>query len=452
MLWTSQSAPSGCFTALALACGLIWLAPARVAAQTPAICGTGAPESWIAACGAIIDNARESTQNQVRALKFRGLAYYRGGDIARAVADFTAATTLAPDDPEGWINLGMMRQTRGDFDGAIADYDKAIALDSASWVAHVNRGNALRLKRDPAAAITEYNVALGFKPDLASALRGRAMARQMQGDLGGAIADATAALQIEPRDAEALVTRGNAFRLRGDAGSALADYEAATVADPSHASAWLDRGAVLMEQGNLARAIESFDKTIALNPNSVEAYNNRGAAESQNGDFTHAAADLDTALRLGPTYEGAYGNRGFVRLALGDFAGAAADFGTLASREPGDPYRVLWRHLARMRAGLADEGFAREAAAAGAGPWPGPLLALFAGSLAPERIMAMEAEVAPAERTERRCEIVFYVGEYALAKNDRAAAAPLMREAAASCPVGFLERAGALGELKRLQP
>jgi tetratricopeptide (TPR) repeat protein len=437
---------------LALACGLAWLAAAPAFAQAPALCGTGAPESWIAACGSIIDSARESTQNRVRALKFRGLAHYRGGNIELAVADFIAATTLAPDDPEGWINLGMMRQTRGDFDGAIADYDKALALDSTSWVAHVNRGNALRLKTDAAAAIAEYNVALGLKPDLASALRGRAMARQMQGDLTGAIADATAALQIEPRDAEALVTRGNAFRLRGDAGKALADYEAATLADPNHAGAWLDRGAVLMQRGDLDRAIESFDKTIALNPNSVEAYNNRGSAESQNGDFAHAAADLDTALRLGPNTEDAYGNRGFVRLALGDFAGAAADFGALASREPGDPYRVLWRHLARLRAGLADDGFAREAAALGSGPWPGPLLALYAGSLPAERITGMAAEVAPAERTERRCEIVFYLGEYALAKDDRAAAAPLMREAAATCPVGFLERAGALGELKRLPP
>jgi lipoprotein NlpI len=141
-----------------------------------------------------------------------------------------------------------------------------------------------------------------------------------------------------------------------------------------------------------------------------------------------------------------------VRLALGDFAGAAADFSALASRGPGDPYRVLWRHLARMRAGVADDGFAREAATFGSGPWPGPLLALYAGSLDREKIMAMEAEVEPAERSERRCEIVFYVGEYALANNDPAAAAPLLREAATSCPVGFLERAGAIGELKRLPP
>jgi hypothetical protein len=80
------------------------------------------------------------------------------------------------------------------------------------------------------------------------------------------------------------------------------------------------------------------------------------------------------------------------------------------------------------------------------------VLALYAGSLDRARVMAMDAEVAPADRVERRCEIVFYVGEYALAKGDRPGAMPLLREAASACPVGFLERAAAIGELKRLQP
>jgi tetratricopeptide (TPR) repeat protein len=444
----SQSYRGLCRAAVVLA----WLAPAPGAAQAPAICGTGETASWIAACGNIIDNPRESLANRVQALKFRGLAHYRSGDIDRAAADFTAATGLAPDDAEAWNNLGMMRQTRGDLDGAIADYDKAIGLDPGGWVGHINRGNALRLRSDAAGAIAEYDIALGLKPDLGAALRGRGLARQLQRNLPAAVADATAALRIDPRDGEALLNRGNALRMLGELDKALADYEAATAAAPELAGAWLNRGALLMERGSIDRAIESFDKTIALNPKSIEAYNNRGASLSQNGDFARAAADLDTALRLGPSYEGAYGNRGFVRLALGDFAGAAADFSALAARSPDDPYRVLWRHLARMRAGAPDDDFAPAAAALGAGPWPGPLLALFAGTLAREKVMVIGPEVAPAERAERRCEIVFYVGEYALAKNEPTAAAPLMREAAAACPIGFLERAGALGELKRLPP
>src|SRR3977135_1296322 len=182
---TSQRYRGLCLATFVLA----WLAPAS--AQAPAGCGTGASEGWIAACGSIIDNARESIPNRVRALKFRGLAYYRAGDIRRAAAEFTAATGLAPGDAEAWNDLGMMRQTRGDLDGAIANYDKAIALDPSSWVGHVNRGNALRLKGDAGGAIAAYDVALRLKPDLGAALRGRGLARQLQRNLPAAVADAT---------------------------------------------------------------------------------------------------------------------------------------------------------------------------------------------------------------------------------------------------------------------
>jgi tetratricopeptide (TPR) repeat protein len=181
------------FAAVALA----WLAPTLAAAQAPAMCGSGAPEGWLAACGAIIDNPRESDANRVRALKFRGLAYYGAGDLAHAVADFSEATRLAPGDAEAWNNLGMMRQTRGDLDGAIANYDKALALDPSSAATHVNRGNALRLKGDPTGAIAAYERALALKADLGSALRGRGAARLMRGDLRGAVADATAALGLD---------------------------------------------------------------------------------------------------------------------------------------------------------------------------------------------------------------------------------------------------------------
>src|SRR5262249_59644605 len=112
--------------------------------------------------------------------------------------------------------------------------------------------------------------------------------------------------------------------------------------------------------------------------------NNRGAAESQKGDFTRAAADLDTAVRLGPNSQEAIGNRGFLRLAMGDFTGAAADFTKLAQAGPSDPYRILWRHIARLRAGEPDDGFVREASGLGEGEWPGAPLPLFLGQLARE--------------------------------------------------------------------
>src|SRR5207302_6141006 len=97
---------------LLFAAALFSLTPLLAAAQAPRTCGTGAPQTWIAACGAIIDDPRASAADRLRALKLRGVANYQLGQIDQAAADFSAATSLAPDDAEAWSNLGMARQAR----------------------------------------------------------------------------------------------------------------------------------------------------------------------------------------------------------------------------------------------------------------------------------------------------------------------------------------------------
>jgi hypothetical protein len=58
---------------------------------------------------------------------------------------------------------------------------------------------------------------------------------------------------------------------------------------------------------------------------------------------------------------------------------------------------------------------------------------------------------------EQACEAAFYIAEYDLVvrhaldhPSERAAAVALLREAADTCPPGFIERTGAVAELKRL--
>ena len=385
-------------------------APAAFAAPAQRTAGSrpAAPSSTIRA---------RASQNRVRALKFRGLAHYRGGDIERAAADFTAATTLAPDDPEGWINLGMMRQTRGDLDGAVADYDKAIALDPASWVAHVNRGNALRLEERSGRRHRGIRCALGLKPDLGAALRGRGLARQMRGDLRGAIADTTAALRIDPRDAEALLARGNALRLQRRCRQGARRLRGGDPGAPEQAGAWLNRGAVLMEQGNIDGAIESFDKTIALNPGSVEAYNNRGAAREPERRFRARGRRSGYGAAARPQPGGRLRQSRLRAPRARRLRGRGRRFQRACEpRSPTDPYRVLWRHLALVRAGTRTRVLRATPRRSGRARGRARCSRSMPDRSIAKQIMAMGPQVEPAERAERRCEIVFYVGEYALTR------------------------------------
>jgi lipoprotein NlpI len=54
--------------------------------------------------------------------------------------------------------------------------------------------------------------------------------------------------------------------------------------------------------------------------------------------------------------------------------------------------------------------------------------------------------------TDQRCEAQFYAGEWYLLKGNRTEAVPLLRQAEASCPKGFVEYTGAVAELRRLNP
>ena len=73
---------------------------------------------------------------------YRGHAYYYTGDFAAAFADFNTAIALAPEDAWFYNNRGLAYRYIGDFAAAIADFNKAIALAPEDAGAYCNRGEA----------------------------------------------------------------------------------------------------------------------------------------------------------------------------------------------------------------------------------------------------------------------------------------------------------------------
>ena len=57
-----------------------------------------------------------------------------------AIADYTEAIKLDPNDPDVYNNRGQAYDNKGEFDLAIADYTAAIRLDSEDARAYYNRG------------------------------------------------------------------------------------------------------------------------------------------------------------------------------------------------------------------------------------------------------------------------------------------------------------------------
>ncbi|WP_294250381.1 tetratricopeptide repeat protein [uncultured Sphingomonas sp.] len=136
--------------------------------------------------------------NDAGLLTARGIAYLRMGDAARGEADFQRARQLATEAAQ-LNNMCWAKATAGvGLASALADCDAALAkapgngafLDSRALV-------LLRLGRIDD-AIADYGRALAKNPAMASSLFGRALAWARKGDQARAEADAAAARAIEP--------------------------------------------------------------------------------------------------------------------------------------------------------------------------------------------------------------------------------------------------------------
>ncbi|MEQ1574074.1 MAG: tetratricopeptide repeat protein, partial [Vicinamibacterales bacterium] len=154
---------------------------------------------------------------------YRGLAALDTGLLDNAQADFTRATVIAPMEPSGWANLGLVHLRRAEPDAAAQAINRAAVLapDSSDiemlkGALELSRGNLdaaiARLRR--AAALDPRSVRPRFA--LAEALE---RARETSDTAAGAEAEQLldAILALQPDNLAVLVERTRLAARRGDA-------------------------------------------------------------------------------------------------------------------------------------------------------------------------------------------------------------------------------------------
>jgi tetratricopeptide (TPR) repeat protein len=215
------------------------------------------------------------------------------------------------------------------------------------------------------------------------------------------------------------------------------------------------RGNAHDTEGEYNRAMNRIDQRIAdcsraieINPQDFGHYDLRGNAYYLKHDYAQAIADYSRAVKLRPNYFPALCQLGITKFHAGDFKGAAGDL--LRCRElRGDSNNtVLFRFLARARAGEADAAAELEA---NAGPldvkeWPYAVVELYLGRRSPELTLGA------ASKSNDRCEAQFFTSEWYILQNKPAEAATSLCKAVETCPRSFWAYGAAQAELKRLIP
>jgi tetratricopeptide (TPR) repeat protein len=290
------------------------------------------------------------------------------------------------------------------------------------------------------------DVALKYVPECnAVASFDRGVASYEKNEYDRAIADYSEAVRLNPKYAGAYVGRGATWHAKREYDRAIADYDEAIRIDPKNGLAFLDRGFAWETKKDSDRAIADYDEAIRLYPNYTEAYDRRGHAWQSKGNLDRAIADYSEAIRLDPKHIDANASRGRTYFYKGDFAAAAADL-LSASKLADDAYSMLWRFLARGRAG--EDGTSElsgNAARLKTKDWPYAVIDFYLGR------RSLEAMRAAAGKPDEKCEAAFYAGEWHLLRGNKPDAKTALQLAAETCPKMFFEYYGAVAELKRFE-
>ena len=102
---------------------------------------------------------------------------------------------------EEYFNSGYDKAQVKDYYGAIADYTKAIELNPNDADAYYNRGNSKRNLKDYYGGIADYTKAIELNPNYANAFLNRGISKEILGDLNCACADLKKAARLGREDA-----------------------------------------------------------------------------------------------------------------------------------------------------------------------------------------------------------------------------------------------------------
>jgi lipoprotein NlpI len=266
--------------------------------------------------------------------------------------------------------------------------------------------------------------------------------------LAGACAVASAAAYDD-------FARGISANLQGEDALAVTSFSAALAAGDLNPTllpaAYRGRAIAYLRQNQCKQALADLDEYLRLKPGDVQGLQWRGNAHGCLGDFAAAEADLSQAVAVQPSRD-TYWVRGRVRWRMKNYAGAADDFAHVTTLDPKFEYAVLWLELSRARGGTLDPKVgAHDVDELDSRDWPAPLIKHFVGEAKPEDMAAAAAQGDANAVANRQCEANFYLAEWWLARQDQAAAKPLLQAAAEKCPKNFIEYDGAQFELSALK-
>ncbi len=267
----------------------------------------------------------------------RGQAYKAMGTNDKAIADFSEAIRLKPDNRDALGGRQLVYSKIGDTEKQIADLKELIKLLPDEDTYYITLSQAYRKVEDNDRAISVLDQFIRKKPDSAFAYQVRANFYSGTGEFDKAIADANQVIRLTPDDPEGYSYRAMQHFAKGDFDNAIADLTQAIRLNPDKAASdYWQRASARNVKGDYVHAIEDTTHAIQLAPNIENeelrqmvlesAYALRAMSRSNVGDTENSLADYNEAVKLAPNNADAFASRGQFYFWQAQYEAAIQDF------------------------------------------------------------------------------------------------------------------------------
>ncbi len=271
------------------------------------------------------------------------------GKTVEAEEQLRRAAAVLTDNPEVFLNLGIVLQKQQRWDEAARHLEKVISLEPESAAAHFNLGVVYAGLGRIDDGIASLRHALALQPDYPEALYNLGVVLGRSRNPSDGLAALEAALATHPDSPEIHLQIGLVQRRLGDWQASIEAFERVLELDsgnttalaglagtyarqqlfdeaerfyrqaieteanrPEAARMHFDLGVTLARQDKTTDAIGAYRDALALDPSLAEAGNNLGILLSTSGDLEGASRAFIQAITADAEYAEAYFNLGVI--------------------------------------------------------------------------------------------------------------------------------------------
>ena len=253
----------------------------------------------LVACESVIADEKITGKSKAAAFSFRGNTLNKKRDYDGAIAAYSAAHDIDPENVGHINSRGIAYSNKGDDEHALADYDLCLQTHPNFADAFNNRGLIFMRKGDLQRAFDEFNQAVNLasnsSPTRYLHIFNRARVEGLQKKNEAALADYTDALKLRPDAALIPAYRCTTYTDMGKFDEALADCNAVLGKDPKSVFTLTSRANAYLGKGSLDAALNDYNAALKISPNDIRAHAGRGQLYEKRRDFGAARADYRSA-------------------------------------------------------------------------------------------------------------------------------------------------------------